>query len=477
MASAVNSAASAPINVTGLASGLNTSSIISALLAVERQPIARMTNEQTRIEGQRSQLLSIQSNLSQLSFVAQELGSVVLFRNSQTVSSSNPTAVGAAASAGAAIGGYELEVTQLASSAQRTFAFHSPSETDQLTVDGQQFEVAAGSNAQTLANAINSSSSATVYAAVTTGETLVLSTRATGASGPSFIQVEDPAGTLVEAPAAAKAGRNAEYTLDGVAASAATNTLTAAIPGVTLSLKALTTGGPVTVEVQPPAPSTSAVVEQVKSFVALYNSTISAIERQLTTKPPANPESAVELQTGTLFGDPQLIGVLNSMRQSIYEPPSGAPSELSSLARIGISTGRPSGAGSVSQGALEGQLQLNTGELEHALETNPAGVEQLLHSWSSSFRGVVDQQSLPGGALETRTNGDAEVIAGLSSRMAAMNETIALHQKTLQAQFAAMEAAISRSQSEGSFLSSQINSLSSSSAGSSSSSSSNLSVG
>ncbi|HEY2217209.1 MAG TPA: flagellar filament capping protein FliD, partial [Solirubrobacteraceae bacterium] len=172
-----------------------------------------------------------------------------------------------------------------------------------------------------------------------------------------------------------------------------------------------------------------------------------------------------------LFGDPQLLGVLNSMRQSVYEPPSGAPSELSSLARIGISTGRASGSGSVSQSALEGQLQLNVGELEQALETNPNGVEQLLHSWSSAFRTVVDQQSLPGGALETRTNGDAEAIAGLSSRMAAMNETIALHQKTLQAQFAAMEAAISRSQSEGSFLTAQLNSLSGSSSGSSSSSS------
>ncbi len=472
MTAAVSSAASAPVNVTGLASGLDTSSIISALLAVEKQPIARMTNEQTRIEGQRKQLLSIQSNLSQLSFAAQELGSVVLFRNTQTVNSSNPTEIGAAAGAGATVGGYELEVTQLASSAQRTFAFHSPSEADQLTIDGQQFEVAAGGNAQTLANAINSSSSATVYAAVTNGETIVLSTRTTGASGPSFIQVEDLGGALAEVAGAAKAGRNAEYTLDGVAASASTNTLNAAIPGVTLNLKALTTGGPVTIEVQPPAPSTSAVVEQLKSFVALYNSTISAIQGQLTTKPPANPETAAELQMGTLFGDPQLLGVLNSMRQSIYEPPSGAPSELSSLARIGISTGRASGSGTVSQSALEGQLQLNVGELEQALEADPAGVEQLLHSWSSSFRTVVDQQSLPGGALETRSNGDAEAIAGLSGRMAAMNETIALHQKTLQAQFAAMEAAISRSQSEGSFLAAQLNSLSSGSSSSTSSSSS-----
>lgn len=455
----VGSAAGAPLSVTGLASGLNTSEIISALLAIEKQPLARMTNEQTRIEGQRSQLLSIQSNLTQLSFAAQELGSATLFHNSQSVSSSNPTEVGATTSAGAAVGGYELEVTQLATSAQRTFAFASPGEAQQVTIDGHQFEVAAGSSAQTLANQINASSSATVFAAVTSGETLVLSTRATGASGPGFIAVSAPGGALVEQAALAKEGRNAEYVLDGVAGSSASNTLSTAIPGVTLSLRALTSGGPVTVEVQPPAPSTGTIVEQVKSFVALYNTTISEIGQQLSTKPPASPATKGELQTGTLFGDPQLLGVLDTMRQAIYEAPSGAPSELPSLASIGVGTAKSTGSGTVSQSALEGQLQLNAETLEKALETNPAGVQQLLRSWSSAFRQVVDPEALPGGNLETRTLGDAEQVSTLSRRMSSLNESIALRQKTLQQQFAAMEAAVSRSQSEGSFLSSQLASL------------------
>ena len=121
---------------------MNTSQIISALLAVERQPLTRMSGDQARIEGQRSQLLSLQSDLTQLSFAAQELGSVTLFHNSQSVSSSDPTRVSATTSAGAAVGGYELEVTQLASSGQRTFTFHSPAEADHVTIDGQQFEVA-----------------------------------------------------------------------------------------------------------------------------------------------------------------------------------------------------------------------------------------------------------------------------------------------------------------------------------------------
>lgn len=467
---AVSSAANAPLSVTGLASGLNTSEIISALLAVEKQPLARMTNEQTRIEGQRGQLLSIQSSLAQLSFAAQELGSVTTFASRQSMSSSNPTAVTASTSAsgGAAVGGYELEVAQLASSAQRTFTFHSPAEADSLTIDGQKFEVAAGAGAQALANAINASSTATVYAAVTNSETLVLSTRATGAGGPGFIEVSDPGGTLVEQAGLAKAGRDAEYTLDGTKASSASNTLTGAIPGVTLQLKALTSGGPATISVSPPAPSTSAIAEQVKAFVSLYNETISAIGAQLTTKPPQSPATRAELQSGTLFGDPQLEGVLSSMRRAIYEPPAGAPGELPSLASIGVGTERAS-AGPVSQSALEGKLQLNATALESALESNPAGVQQLLRSFATAFRETVDPESLPGGSLETRANGDAEQASTLSRRMSALNEAIALRQKTLQQQFAAMEAAVSRSQSQGAFLSAQLASLTGSSSGSSSS--------
>ena len=65
--------------------------------------------------------------------------------------------------------------------------------------------------------------------------------RRMGASGGDFITVSDPGGVLTET-GAAKEGSDAEYTIDGVAGTSASNTLTGAIPGVTLNLKALTRG-------------------------------------------------------------------------------------------------------------------------------------------------------------------------------------------------------------------------------------------
>jgi flagellar hook-associated protein 2 len=469
----IGSSAGAPINFTGIASGLNTNEIISALLSVERAPITRLSNEQTTLEGQREQLQSLQSSLTQLTFQSQELGSPLLFKSSQTVESSEPTRIAATTTAGAAVGGYEVNVTQLANSAQRTFTFKSPAAADTLTIDGKEFKVAAGESIQNLVKTINSESAATVYAAAIGEATVVLSTRATGATEAEFIKVSDPGGTLVEQAGLAKAGRNAEYTVDGVPATSTSNTVANAIPGVTLNLKALTTTtGPVTIDVQPPAPSTSAITAQVQSFVTLYNSTIATIHKQLTTKPPATPQSASELQTGTLFGDTDLTSLVNRMRQAVYEPIKGLPAEMSSLASIGLSTGAASGSGTPSQAAVEGQLKLNTKELESAIQANPAGVQKMLQGWSTSFAEMINVEAAPGGTLEARLKGDSTQVSELTSRITSMNEMLAVRQQTLQQEFAAMEAVVQQNQAQSSFLSSQLTALLAATTGSSSSSSS-----
>ncbi len=475
----VNSAtAGAPISFSGLGSGLNTTEIISALLGVERAPITRLSDEQTTLEGQHTELQSLQSSLTQLTFDAQELGSPTLFNTSQTVSSSESARITATTTTGAAVGGYEVEVTQLANSGQRTFTFKSPAAAETLTIDGKEIEVAAGSTIQDLVGKINSDSTATVYAAAVGTEAVVLSTRETGATEAGFITVADPGGTLVEQAGLAKEGQNAAYKIDGVAGSSASNTIKNAIPGVTLELKALTTTtGPVTVDVQPPSANVSAIASQVQAFVKLYNSTIGAINTQLTTKPPSAPESPAEMQTGTLFGDLELGSLLNQMRQSIYEPSKELPAEMSSLADIGISTGAPSGNATPSQTAVEGQLTVNTAQLESAIQANPAGVQEMLQHWSQGFQELVNADAGPGGSLEARISGDSTQTLELTDRITTMNEMLAIRQKALEAEFSAMEQIISQSKSQSSWLSSQLTSLlatdaSASSSGSSSSSSS-----
>jgi flagellar hook-associated protein 2 len=454
----IGSAAGAPITITGLASGLETSKIIAALMGAQREPVTHLTDEEQRLQAEQSDLQGIQSSLQQLAAAASEFTLPSLFENAQTVSSSEPTRVSAAivAGSGAGIGGYEVEVTQLANSAQRTFTFASPAKAETITIEGKEFTLSAGETAKQLAATINADSSATVYAAVLEGETLVLSNRTTGNTGTEFIKVT---GAALTETGTAKEGKNAEFKVDGVAGSSVTNTVTNAIAGVTLTLGGLTPEGPVTVNVGAPGPSASAVEAQVQAFVKLYNSTVESIQSQLQTKPPVKPASG-EFGVGVLFGDAELTGLLDSMRTSMYEPVKGLETAMSSPFNIGISTGKPSGESVSSQTSLEGLLTLEPAKLSEAVKANPAGVQQMLQQWSLNLQSLVNDAGGPGGTIEGRTSGDASQITSLSSQIANMNEILAQREKALQATYAELETVISKNSAQGDWLTQQEESLS-----------------
>jgi flagellar hook-associated protein 2 len=460
----VNSAGGAPLSISGLASGLDTTSIISALMGAEREPVTRLTNEQAKLQAEQTELQSIQGSLQQLTLAASEFSLPSLFESAQKVVSSEPSRVSATTSGGAGVGGYEVEVTQLANSAQRTFAFTSPSSEDTITIDGQEFKVTAGEGAKSLAATINSASGATVYAAALENGTVVLSSRTTGKTGAEFINVTDPGGTLSEEAGTAKEGKNAEFKVDGVAGTSSSNTVTDAIAGVTLTLGGLTTTGPVTVDVQAPGPNASAVEAQVQAFIKLYNSTVEAIEKQLNTKPSDKPQTSGESITGTLFGDEQLTSLLNSMRQTMYQPIAGLSSAMSSPADIGVSTGAATGGAGTSQSAFEGVLTLNPTKLSEAVQSNPDGVEHMLQQWSQGLQRVVSAVGEPGGALEVRVNGDESQITQLSTQIASMNEILTQREKALQATYAQLESVISQNTAQSDWLTKQTESLSSSGA-------------
>ncbi len=223
-----------------------------------------------------------------------------------------------------------------------------------------------------------------MYAAALEEGKLVLSNRATGNTGEGFIAVSDAGGTLSEVAGTAKQGKDAEFTVDGVAGTSSSNTVKNAIAGVTLNLGGLTTvSGPVTIDVGAPGASVSTITAQVESFVKLYNSTVGQIHNQLITKPPEHPQTVGELGTGTLFGDSDLGNLVDNMRQAIYTPAEGLAGEIKSLSDIGVSTGTASGSAVPSQGAVEGELKIDTNKLSEAIQTNPKGVEEMLQKWST----------------------------------------------------------------------------------------------
>jgi flagellar hook-associated protein 2 len=451
---------SGKLQITGLASGLDTNAIITALLTTEQQRISNIGSQQAGIKALNTQLASIQSNLRTMALNAQALSDPTLFSPSQSVTSSNPALISATSASGAGTGGYQVNVTALASSAQRTFTFTSPGAADTITIDGHGTPLAAGATIKDLVNAINSDSNATVYAATTSANTVVFSTRTTGATGANFISVSDPGGSVVENAALAKPGQDAQFSVDGVSGSASTNTVTNAIAGVTLTLGGVTpAGAPVAVTVGAPAPNNSSIEAAVTTFVNSYNSIID----QISTLTAQTPVSSDPTQ-GKLFGDNELSNLLSNMRTAMYAPgkdSTGAalPFGIAGMPDIGITTGAGAGSAGFSQDSVSGKLTLDKTALENAIATNPNGVKAVLQSWSQSFTAVVNNEAGPGQAIDSRIQGDNSEISTMGDQMSTLNEMLNARKAALTAQFAKLEATLSQFQQQGNWLTSQLASL------------------
>lgn len=442
--------------IVGLASGLDTSAIISQLMSIASFPEQELTVQQSGVQAKQNTLSSLQGLLQNLSADAANLSSPTLFDTSQSVTSSDPARVAATTSTGAGVGGYQVQVTQLANSAQRTYAFASPSSADAITIDGHATTIPAGSTIQQFVASINSDSQATVYAAAVGGSTVVLSSRASGNTGTGFIALSDPGGTLTEQTTLAKQGQDAQFTVDGVAGSSSSNTVTNAIAGVTLTLGGVTTTtGPVTVNVTPPAPSATTISGAINQFVSDYNAAVTAIHTQLTTTPVSNPTNSTAAGTGTLYNDHELSGLLTSMRQMMYTSLNGLTG-LTNLGSIGITTGSPSGNAAPASSSIAGLLTVDTTALTNALQSNPTGVKSLLAGFSTSFKALVDNESGPGGVMSQRISAEAAQSSQMGHQILVMQAGLATQQKQLQAEFANLEAALSLSQSQESTLTNQI---------------------
>jgi flagellar hook-associated protein 2 len=453
-ASLTSSTNGAPIQVTGLASGLDTAKIVSQMMDVQKRPVTMLQNQQKLLQARNTQLTSVQAALKKVNADALALMDPRVYRGTQKATSSDSTRVAATTTAGAGVGGYQISVGQLANAGQRTFSFTAPASDGMITIDGHDTSVAAGASVYDLADAINNDQSATVYAAATDAGTLVLSNRSTGDTGPGFIAISGADAVLSEQAGRSKQGQNATYTVDGVPGTSSSNVVTGAIPGVTLNLMGVTTtSGPATVNVGAPAADSSKVESAINQFITDYNAAISSIQTQLSQKPTSSDPTQ-----GTLYGDNQLKGLLSSMRSLMIKGGAGLPAGMATMLDIGVSTGAASSGGPTAA-ELAGNLTLNASTLEAALKSNSTAVQKLFGAWADNMATTVNNSSGLGGTIEVRMSGDSRQVATLTRRIGTMQSALDDKQNQLTRQFAMLEAALSGNQSTSSWLTSQINAL------------------
>lgn len=356
------------VSLSGLVSGIDVQSLISNLSAAYQQPITLLQNQEQSYQTSLSAWGTLQSSLSSLQSALgalQNLGS----SNNRSVSLSNSGVATASVTNGAQLGSYSLSNIVLAQSQSiYSSSFASASNT---AVGTGTLQIQVGSGAVSnividsgndtlngIAGAINQANLGVNAAVINDGSgyRLTLTGTGTGVNNAFTVAVSGASGSLAElsySPGASggmtlsQAAQNASLSINGLAVTSSSNTVSGAIPGVTLNLQ---TSGSTTLQV---SASNSAFVSAVQSFTSAFNKTMGTIN-QLT---------AYNAQTGSggpLLGSAAVQGLRTQLLNLISGPGLGVSSgsAYNSLGAVGLGL------------TSSGTITLNTGTLSTALNSD-----------------------------------------------------------------------------------------------------------
>jgi flagellar hook-associated protein 2 len=291
-----------------------------------------------------------------------------------------------------------------------SFSFHIGSGSSQTVSVDPSNNTLAG-----LAATINQAGIGVSASIVTdsTGSRLSLISQTDGAAGQITIDSNSLSDATTGAVSliAGQAGQDAQFTVDGIQTTSASNTITGAIPGVTMQLLGKSTT-PVQVQIDN---DTSAVTSALSTMVNDYNAVVSALSAQEGNNASGSPEP--------LYGSP-IISQLQQMLSSALTTPSGT--SLTSPTQIGLSLNS------------NGSLSLDTDQLTTALNDNYSGVQALFQN-TSSFGLNLEQAVNNAGTGSTTSilsqaqtaNSTAET--NLNSTISTMDARIATQQTSLTA--------------------------------------------
>ena len=469
-----------PITLTGLASGLDTETIVAQLMAIEQNKVTAVQRRQIAATQHKTDLTTIKTRLDAVKTAAADLAAAATWKPVQTSASSDPTKVDVTLLGGAGIGGHSLQVNKLASSAQHGYTFTPNAVAGKITLfygsdpnapanSKVEIDVAANATATDIATAVNANEGSPVYAAVVkdgADERLVFSARKTGASSDFTVDTSQLAGgQMAEVPAYSRTGTtlNAEYVLDGEpsARTSESNIIENAIPGVRLTLKGISTS-PVSITTAVPAVDTEAITKKITALVDAYNAVVTATRAELTEKRIPTASSTADIQKGQLFGDSGMSSMLSSLKRTMTQTLSGLG--LTGLADLGIGAPKSTG-GATTEDAKAGKLTIDSDKLKTMLAADYTKVRDLFagkgvdKGLSATISDYVGTQTGTNGTLTSRMNSDDTTLKNFTKTIEKLNERMAKEEKRLKAQFAAMETALNTSQTQQAWLTSQIASL------------------
>ena len=439
------------MNVGGLASGLDTNSIIDQLVQVERIPINQLQSRKVTYQAKDNAWQTVTTRYSAIRTALDAIKyESDLAELSSAVSSSESVAT-ASVTGAPAPGAMTFTVDQLADAHQVISATDFSAGTDlvgagdfTVTIDGQD-HVATADAATTLddlaasINALDVGVTASVLqvddtttklfiAADNTGTASAFTTSATIASLTTtdvLEQASDAQLTIGTGPGAITITRSS-------------NTIGDLYQGVSIDLVA-TSASPVTISVTHDTEATTAAITTL----------VDELNAALTTMANYTDYNADAEQGGALLGDSTARSLITSLRTAVSGTVmTGATYPIAS--NIGISLNR------------DGTFDLDATKLSDALETDQGAVVEFLTGTGGLFENLdttVDVAEGSGGSIARARDRWQSQIGLIDDRIEVMEDRVERREAELIRQFAALEVALASLQTQGEWLTAQLASL------------------
>ncbi|SDF49244.1 flagellar filament capping protein FliD [Klenkia brasiliensis] len=459
------------MGIDGLASGLDTTSIISNLMKIEAKPQDLLKTQLSAAQAKGTAYRAVNTRFDAIRSAAEALTGTGLAA-ARTASSTNTAVTATATSAALDGASLSFRVEQTAASKQVLSSSSWTSASDPVTSQPKpawpikvldssgatvgQIALPADATLSDAVAAINGAGYGVHATIVQLGPTefrLQVTSDGTGTAGARTLQgADEDASTAESGFELSRAGRNAVISLEGTGrqVSSSTNTFKDVLPGVswTVSKADPSAFEPTTITVGADAAATTA---KVKTLVEAVNGALGLIKGYTT--------SAAGATVATLQGDQALTQLSSQVLTAVSSAIGGK-----SAATIGLQLNK------------DGTIAFDASVFAAKLASDPATVTAILSGTTASTTNGVTTPAVDGiagklaavakaasdsstGTLVQLAQGRDSLADSLQDRIDAFDIRLAARQATLTKQFATLETSLNTIKNQSSWLSSQIGQL------------------
>lgn len=443
------------IRINGLSSGLPPN-LVDQVIEAERMPLQKMQEDKAKIQDKFKLVNDFETKLKDIMKNLDTLVSAKGFSDMKFASGFPDVIDGVIDPTVAEAGDWNIEVLQLASKPSIISSGVSDKDQTSIGVGYIKFQTANGekevyiskenSTLEKVAATINSSNVGVKATVVNDRKDKEESFKLqlTGAKTGDDNEVDFPTVYMVDGDIDFEfneklAAKNAKFKLDGHEFEVPDNKVEDIIPGVSLDLKQVKEGVPVKLSI---TENFEAIGDKVKSFVDAYNGALGFIQSQhkLTEDQKGNP------RMGPLGGD-SMLRMAETRLRGVIQNPQFTKSSIDRVIELGIEFNK------------NGTLNYNADKLKTAVAKNPKDVAEFLrgnfintgfvNSMRVQIRNMTDPSS---GMVGTRKVNYQTQMKNIDDKMDRKEKSLEKREAALRRQFANMEEAMSKMQSQGAAL-------------------------